>query len=214
MITRGPIPLGKTVTIIDEISTGGSPGQQEIHASVESDSVLVSLFAEVVSGTLDVSVYTLTEEGKETEVISFPQLTAPTSELLLKKAAVVMSRIKVVATYTGNSTFEVRARGINAGETSVKVLGASDGRASQITIATTPTLIIPVSLSDRAGLVIKNFSTSKTIYLGFTAGEATASNGYPLGPGEAMAMDVAAGVTLYAVSDSPSTDLRILEAGA
>lgn len=209
-IDKGKIPHQVTCTLIDEATTGA--GTTEVQASIEGDSVVVSLFAEVVSGTLDVTVYTLTEDGKEVEIISFPQLTAPTSELLLKKAALAMSRIRVEATYTGSATYEVRAKPISAGETSVRLLGASEGKASQITIPNTATVLIPASLQDRSGLIIKNFDNSKTIYLGYTLAEATTGNGYPVGPGESIGMDIAAGVTIYAISDSPSADVRIMEA--
>jgi hypothetical protein len=209
-IDKGKIPHQVTCTLIDEATSGA--GTTEVQASIEGDSVVVSLFAEVVTGTLDVTVYTLTEDGKELEIISFPQLSAPTSELLLKKAALAMSRIRVEATYTGQATYEVRAKPISAGETSVRLLGASEGKASQITIPSTATVLIPASLTDRSGLIVKNFDNSKTIYLGYTLAETTTGNGYPLGPQESMGMDIAAGVTIYAISDSPSADVRIMEA--
>lgn len=209
-VDKGKIPYQVTCTLIDESTSGA--GTTEVQASIEGDSVVISLFAEVVSGTLDVTVYTLTEEGKELEIISFPQLTAPTSELLLKKAALAMSRIRVEAIYTGSATYEVRAKPISAGETSVRLLGASEGSASQTTVPDSVTVLIPAALTDRSGLIIKNFSQNKTIYLGFTSGEATYANGYPIGPGESMGMDLAAGVALYAIADTPSADVRIMEA--
>ena len=58
-ITKGAIPLGKTCTLLDITNTSGA-GSEIVYSSVESDSVLISAFAEVVSGTLDIQVFTLT----------------------------------------------------------------------------------------------------------------------------------------------------------
>lgn len=207
----GPIPYGKTETIINKVATVAGSVTEYFH--IESDSVLMSLFADVVSGTLTVSVYTLTEEGKEVGIVNFPVLAAPTSELLLKKAAAAMSRIKVVATYSGATTFEVRARSIGAGEASVKILGPANGEASKTSITNTATAVIPASTVDRTGMILKNWSQSGILYLGFTQAEANPTTGYPITPGESLGMDVAAGVVIWAVSDSGTIDVRIMEAG-
>jgi hypothetical protein len=210
MAIIGPIPYGKTETIISRTAIIAGTITEYFH--IESDSVLVSVFADVVSGTLDVSVYTLTEEGKEIGIITFPQLSAPTSELLLKKAAAAMSRIKVVATYSGATTFEVRARSIGAGESTVKILGASSGQTSAGTVTVTPSVLIAASLGDRTGLIIKNYSPSATIFLGYTLAAANPTTGYPLGPGESLGMDISSGVALYAVASAGTVDIRIMVA--
>ena len=124
-----------------------------------------------------------------------------------------MSRIKIVATYTGDCTFEVRGRGISAGETSVKLLGATTAKASQQNITTAVVLLIPSSLADRGGMVVKNNNTSGTLYLGFTAAEAILSNGYPIGPKESLGLDVSSGVAVYVRSDVGTVDVRLLEGG-
>ena len=210
MAIIGAVAQGKTNTIINESTTVA--GIITEYFTVETDSVLISLYADVVSGTLDVSVYTLTDNGKELGVITFPQLTAPTSELLLKKAAVVMSRVKVVATYTGATTFEVRARGISTGETSVKIIGAATGKTSKETVTTSTTILIPAALNDRSGLILKNFSTTGTLYIGYTLIEATSLVGYPISPGESLGMDISSGVAVYAVASAGTIDVRIMEA--
>jgi hypothetical protein len=209
MANIGPIPYGKTETIMTVQAAVSGSRTEYFH--IESDSVLISLFADVVSGTLDVTVYTLTEEGKEVVIINFPQLAAPTSDLLLKKAAAAMSRIKVVATYSGATTFEIRARSIGAGESSVKILGASQAKASQLTVGTSPTLLFPISLTDRAGMIVKNNGTSAILYLGYTVAEATTGNGYPIGPGESIGIDVGSGATVYGRAASGTIDVRLME---
>lgn len=212
MAIIGALALGKTETIVSE--TASIAGSKSVDFTVESDSILISVYAEVVSGSLSISVYTLTDNGKEVAVINFPVLTAPTSELLLKKAAAVMSRVKVVATYSGATTFEVRARGINAGETSVKLLGSSSGKASQVSVGTTPMPLFPVSLQDRAGLIVKNNSNSGILYIGYSIGEAVVGNGYPIGAGESLGIDIGSGVIVYARSDVGTLDIRLMESGS
>lgn len=212
MAIIGPIPHGKTETVMNLVTT--SAGTRIEYFSVEADSVLISLFAEVVSGTLDVSVYTLTEEGKELQVITFPTLNAPTSELLLKKAAAVMSRIKVVATYSGASTFEVRARAIGAGETSVKILGASQAKASQLTVGIIPTPLFPVSLTDRAGMIVKNNGTTAILYIGYSIAETASGIGYPIGPGESLGIDLGSGSTIYGRASTGTIDVRLMESAS
>lgn len=209
MAIIGALAHGKTETILNEASSGA--GSQTVEFTVESDSILISLFADVVSGSLTVSVYTMTDSGKEVGVINFPVLSAPTSELLLKKAAAVMSRVRVVATYTGATVFEVRARGINAGETSVKILGASGGNVGPVSITATASLVFPISLTDRNGLIIKHNSPSGILYLGFSLAQATAVDGYPLYPYESLGIDLGGGATLYAMASTGTIDVRTME---
>lgn len=206
----GPIAVGKTMTVFTTNATAAGSDSRDF--SIESDSILVSLFVDSVGGDLDVVVYTMTESGKELEIIRFPTISAPTVELLLKKAAAAMSRIRIEATYTDAATFEVRAKGITAGQTDVKISGAANFQVSQKTISTTAELLIPASLTDREGLVIKNFS-GNTLYIAETLAKAITGTAYPLSPGESLGMDLASGAELYAVADSGTIDVRIAEAG-
>lgn len=214
---RGPLPQGKTATIM-----GSQNGASDLEGtlvkefSLDADSILVSLFATSVAGTLDVSVSTFTEEGKEVNVITFPQVTTTSTSLVIRKAAAVMSNIRVTATAAGGAaTFEVRARGIGTGEASVRILAANEAKASQTDVSTSATLLIPAALNDRAGLVIKNNNATagNILYIGFTLAEATTGNGYPLGPLEALGIDVSAGQEVYAIG-STTIDVRILEASS
>lgn len=207
----GPIPLGKTYTVMDEAPSAAGSITREF--SIEADSVLVSLYVESISGDIDVQVYTLTEQGKELEVITFPTISSPTTELLLEKAAAVMSRIKIVATFTAATVFEIRAKGISAGETSVRILGSAQGKTSQIDVGTgSPTILIPSALSFRAGVMIKNYSSTGVLYLGYTLAEAVTGNGWPLEPGQVFTADMASGAVLYGLADSGTIDVRIMEA--
>jgi len=207
-----PVHRAKTSTILDIEATEAGSISQEF--ATDADSVLISLFAESVSGTLDVVVYTLTEEGKTLPVIIFPQLTAATSNLVIKKAAAIMSRLKVEAIYSDATAFEVRARGIGVGTTSVKILGANEGKSSQRDIGTTAESIIPSSLSDRVGIIVRNNSPTGTLYLGYTSAEASPGNGYPLEAGESLGIDLAAGAELFGEASSGTIDVRVMEASS
>ena len=151
-------------------------------------------------------------EGEEVPVITFPDITAPTSELLLKKAAVGLSNMKLCITHTGDAEVSVYGKGLTAGEASVRVLGASSIKTSQVDATSAGTLLVPAALTDRAGMVVKNYSGTATLYLGESLAASVAANGYPLSPGEAMGIDIAAGVELYGRSSGVDIDVRILEA--
>lgn len=204
--------LGKTTKIFDGQLTGS--GTECIEFTLDdADSILASLYVRsVTSGTVSAVVYTQSISGEEVAVITFPDVTAPTSELLLKKAAVGLSNMKLCITHTGDAEVSVYGKGINTGEASVRVLGASSIKTSQIDATSSGTLLVPAALTDRAGMVVKNYSGTETLFLGETLAASVVGNGYPLSPGEAMGIDIAAGVELYGRSGGADIDVRILEA--
>lgn len=209
--TTSPIPVGKTSPLL--IVPDPTIGDWEVHFSLDADSVLFSLYVGALpSGSLTVTAYAVADEGKEVEIVSFPTITSPTANLLLRKAAVSLSRVRVVISSTGPATFDLRARGISAGETSVKIESAPNLLTSQLTVSTTPLSILSSSLTDRSGIVIRNWG-STTVYLGETSAKATSAVGYPLGAGESIGIDIQAGQVVYGATAAGSTDLRIFEAG-
>lgn len=210
--TTIPLPVGKTTPLlrVEHPEQGG----WEVFFSLDADSVLMSLYVgSIASGSLDITVYTYAEEGKEVSIITFPSISGPTGELLLRKAAATMSNIRVVVTATGPVVFDLRARGISAGETSVKIQSAADLSTSQLTVGTTPLSILPSVLTDRQGVVIRNWSTTDTLYVAESIAKATSVVGYPLGPGESIGIDITAGQVLYGVAQPTSVDVRIMQAG-
>lgn len=214
--TRVPcrVVLGKTLQIFDGQLTGS--GETCIDFTLDdSDSLLASLYVRsVTSGTVSAVVYTVTVTGEKVAVITFPDITAPTTELLLKKAAVGLSNMQLCITHTGDAEVSVYGKGLTAGEASVRVLGASEIRTSQVNVGTSPTLLIPAALTDRAGMVIKHWSTSGVLYIAEGSPEAVLSTAYPMEAKEAMGIDVAAGVEIWAVADAGTIDVRILEANS
>ncbi len=201
-------------TQILNVQAAGSGSSQRDFA-IQSDAVLLTLYAGGVSGTLSVIVYAIGPNGTvlSPALVTFPALSSPTSQLLIERSGVVPGALRVVATYTGACDFEVNARAVFAGTSDTKILGSVNWEVSQVTVGTSPVLLIPSALTDRQGLLVKNWSTSQTLYIGETSSKATSATGYPLAPRDAIAMDVASGSQVYAVSDAPGADARIVQAG-
>lgn len=209
-----PLTRGKEFPIMDEETSGAGTTEQTL--AIDADTVLVSVQATVVSGNLDIEVFTETPEGQSASVIQFPTLSAPTTTLQMREPTTsqVMSRLRFRAVYTGSCTFKVRARGLGRGQSNIRIQGNSSWDASQVDVSTTPIEIIPAALVDRQGLVILNNNLSSgKLYIGPTALKSTVSNGYPIGPQQAIALDIDANSSVYGVADVGTIDLRILEAG-
>jgi hypothetical protein len=209
------IQVGVTCSLIDGTCAAGETINKEFILNEGTESVLMSLFAEEVNDTLDVTVYTLTEAGKEVEVISFPQLVAPTTDLLLRRAATGMQRFRVEATCGagGTATFEVRAKGLTAGELSVNIQGADDWNVLNATVTTTRGVLIAASLTDRNGLLIRNANFTGTEILRVAESEAKLISGVwaSVLPGESIQPDLQAGNEVWAESSSGSIRVEIVE---
>lgn len=206
------INTGTQERLIKEVTEGAGSTVKE--GSIRSDSLVATVYVDSVSsGTLTITVRTLTDNGKEVDIINFPVISAPTTDLLLKKSGVSMQRFKVTATYTGVCEYEVYVRAIEGvGESSVRIIGPANLSTSSVTVGTSPQVLLASSLTDRNGLTIKNYSGTGTLFVSEDSGKLTA-DAWPVAPGEVWFLDVASGVTLYAVSTSGSLDIRIAEAG-
>lgn len=204
---------GTQERLISETTSGAGTTSKE--GSVASDTLLVSLWVNSISsGSLTVTAYTLTDEGKQVQIISFPVLTSGTTDLLLKKSAISLQRFKVTATYTGACSYEVYVRAISAGETTARILGSASWAVNQATVGVSPILLIPAVIADRRGLIIRNHSTSgQTVYVGESPATATIALGFPITPGESFAVDLESGAAIYAVSDNAGADVRYAQAG-
>lgn len=212
-MSSGVLQSGKTLLIFSETVT--SAGTQTRTFTLDSDTFQTSLFVSSITGQLDVTIYTVTQEGREKEVITYPNVTSPSTQLDLKKAATAMGVVKVVAVYTGACSFELRAKGLSSGETSAKIQSANTARATKVIIPTPGKILLTAALSDRKGVIIRNWSTTNTVYLGFSISEANPANGYPLKPQEALAIDIGAGAALYGdIQNAGTADVRIIEAGS
>lgn len=210
-MSSGVLQSGKTLLVFSE--TVQSAGSQSRIFTLDSDTFQTSLFVASITGSLSITISTLTQEGREKEVISYDNITSASTQLDLRKAATAMGVVKVVAVYTGPCSFELRAKGLSSGETSAKILSANVAKASQITVYTSPVILLAAALSDRKGVIVKNNSNNGTLYVGFSQAQASSTVGYPLGKGEALSLDVGAGATLWGVASTGLIDVRIIEAG-
>lgn len=191
-----------------------SAGSKAYDGSVMTDSLLATLWVDSVSsGNLTVEVFTLTDDGKQLLLFAFPVVSSGTVNLLLKKAAVTLQRFRVVATYTGACQYEVYVRAVNgAGEASVKIVGAATLETSATPITASPGVLIASTLTDRNGLIIKNYTGSGTLFVSEDIAKLPAQ-AWPISPGETWFLDIAAGVTIYGVSSGSSLDVRIAQSG-
>ncbi len=105
------IETGTQEQVLAEITLGA--GSTVAEGSVKSDSILVSLWVTSISGTLDVVIQTLTDEGKLVEVFHTSTISAPTPTLITRASGPILQRFRIVATYTGVCDYEIYVRGIN-----------------------------------------------------------------------------------------------------
>jgi hypothetical protein len=207
----GPVELGRTIPVFRETLAVAETRSKTVLLS--ADSCLVSLWVgSITSGSITVTVTTITEVGKEFEVISFPPVTGPTANLLLKKASLAMSRVRINVAATGPCAFEVDLKGISAGEASTKQVGSANATAVKYTATGTPSILIPSSLVDRTAVQIQNNGPTGILYLGFSLAEATLANGFPVPVGGQWVGDLASGQVIYSVTSGPSIDVRTVQA--
>jgi hypothetical protein len=206
------IQNGVQSRVIQESTTAA--GSTSVDGSIQSDSLIATLWVDsITSGTLSVSIYTLTDNGKELLLFSFPDITSVSTNLLLRKAGVSMQRFKVVATYTGTCSYEVHVRAVDgAGESSVKILGSTALVTDTLTVTTTPAILIPAALQDRNGLSLLNYSGGGTLFVSEDITKLPA-RAWPIQPGGGWSLDIQAGVTIYAVSSSGTLEIRSAESG-
>jgi hypothetical protein len=205
------LQAGGQERVLGETTTG--PGYTSREGSIKSDSLLATLWVGSLTGSLQVTVLTLTQEGREVELFSFPLVVAGTTNLLLRKSGVSLQRFKVLATYSGVATYEVYIRAVEgAGESSVKIVSSGSLVTSALSISTTPSILIASSLGDRTGITIKNYSGGGTLFISESLAKLPAQ-AWPLGVGEVWSLDIQAGVTLYGVSSSGIINVRVAEAG-
>lgn len=205
---------GRSEQIINETTTGA--GSTVRDNSILADSLMVSIWVpDITSGTLQITVYNLTDSGAEVELMSFPVLTAPTSNTYLRKLKLSSPNFRIKAVYTGVCTYEVQAKAITGpGETSISLLGSSNWSVGQAMVGTSPQVLIPAAIQDRRGFIIRNFSTSgQVVYVAESAGNATASLGFPIPAGEVFTLDIASGAVVYIVSSASGADVRYAQAG-
>jgi hypothetical protein len=182
--------------------------------SVQSDAALFLLWVNSTSGNITVEVFGILADDKEALILTFPTINQATTELVQKRTGTVPTRLRVKVTCTAAFNFELSARAAATGSSDTRVLGGTSLKISKKTINGVPSLLVPASLVDRNAIAIKNWSSSGTIYVAETITKANSANGWPIGPKDALGLDIQAGVELYAVADGGPCDIRIIESGS
>ena len=201
---------GTQSTLIKESTS--QPGTTSRDVGIETDAILLALVVTSITGTLDINVYSVAD-GQKSLLLSFPQVTAATTSVLLRRSAITTSSVHIEATYSGQCSYTLQARAVGAGASDTKILGAGGWKVSQQTLGTTAALLVPVAFNDRAGVLIRNWSVTQTIYVAESSASADPGIGYPLAPKETIAIDIAAGAEVWGESDAAGADVRIVEAG-
>lgn len=182
--------------------------------SIQSDAALFLLWVNSVADNIIIDVYGILDDGsKETLLLSFPKITSPSIEISQKRTGTVSTRLRVRITYTGACNYELSARAVATGSSDTRILGGASLKVSKKTVNSVTSLLVPASLVDRAAIAIKNWSSSGTIYVAETAAKANQNNGWPIGPKDALGLDIQAGVELYATAVDGPCDIRIIESG-
>lgn len=209
------IPNDKQRQIVKDNPSAAATKYYDI--TLENASVLISFFVRSVSGTIDVTVESYNDSAAEfVEIIAFPQISAPTTNLLLKKASVAMDNCRVKVVYTAACDFTIHGKGLTIGSTDAKLLGAEAGDTTTANITSgTAQVLIPSALTSRAGVMFHNFNTASAdiLYWSYSQAKATTALGFPLYPGGVVTMDIDSGVTIYATSGGSTVDVRVVEVG-
>ena len=215
--------IGDLHIVASECPTEASVYDECFH--VATSGLLLSLFVQETTGTVDVDIYTLTKKGHQKLIDSFPQITGPTTEILLRKQVEVHDQIRVVITTSDAAKFDIRAKGVEASLASVAILGAEAADNFGILMDTTPRLLIPVSLAGQSNVSIINANPlgGATLYVGFKS-TITATNAAAVGvsdpdaatpvpPGGSIGLSVTAGLSVYGLASTGTVDVRIIQLG-
>ena len=205
------IEAGRSRTILKE--TKASAGVTREYVAIDAEGALISLYVGQIMGTLNVTVYTLTDEGKRQKLFDFPSVTVATPELVIKTISPTLNLLQIECTYSGACDYEVVIRGISSGQVSTRLLSPGSISAKQAIVGTSPAILIPATTETRNSVLIKNIAAAGTIYLGGTIAEANAATGFPLTVGESIVIDIAGGQAVYAIGTSVGMDIRYMEAG-
>lgn len=204
-------------TGLQEIVINASPSSAGVitkDLSIQSDAALFLLWVNSTAGDITVEIYgILDSDGREVFLASFPKINAPSIEISQKRTGTAPTRLRVKVTHTGACSFELSARAVSTGSSDTRILGGASLKVSKKTVNSVASLLVPSSLVDRAAIAIKNWSTSGTIYIGETIAKANQNSGWPIGPRDALGIDIQAGVELYAIAVDGPCDIRIIESG-
>lgn len=198
------------IVLLEDLAAGAT---KEKCFTVQASGALLSLYVQELTGTLDVNVYTLTRTGEEKLIDTFPQISAPTTELVLRKQVEVHDQLRVEVITSGAAKYDIRAKGVESSLASVEVRGADTWSVTNETVTDTPAVLISSDLEDRNGLMIRNANFSGVEILRVAESEAKLLAGVYASvlPGEALQPDIRAGNEVWAESDGANIRVEITE---
>ena len=113
--------------------------------SIQSDAALFLLWVDSVVGTITVEVYgILDNDNKEVLLLSFPVLSAATTEIVQKRTGTAPTRLRVKVIHTGACSYELSARAVSTGSSDTRILGGSSLKMSKKTVNNVPGDCCPV----------------------------------------------------------------------
>jgi len=204
------VEAGRTLTAIKEAPAAAGVTSKLV--SISSEGALISLFVNSIMGSLNIAVYTLTEDGKKQKLFDFPQINTSTPELVIKTVSPTLQLIELECTYNGPCDYEIHVRGISSGQVSTKILAPGTLSAKRVLHGTIPGVLIPATTENRSSVLIKNLSNG-TLFIGGTLAEANTATGFPVASGESIVIDIAGGQAVYAIGTNVGMDIRYMEAG-
>jgi len=99
-------------------------------------------------------------------------------------------------------------------DSDTRVLGSEAFTVDQVTITTgVAQVLIPTQTNKRYSIAIRNHNPigGSTLYIAETAAKATTALGWPILPQAGITITIGEGVTIYAVGDTASVDVRLAE---
>lgn len=111
---HGVLSLGVSRPFIDGAYTGGGTIER-LYVSV-SGGVAIGAFIRSITGTVNIKCYTAGkgDREEELEIITFPTISSPTTEIMLRHSPKALSFIRLVVTYSGDVDLLITAQNITA----------------------------------------------------------------------------------------------------
>jgi hypothetical protein len=125
MISGSPIQQGKTLPIIQASDLAARTRAEEF--GIDSDGILVALQVTAITGTLQLTVDTLGLDNEYKTALTFPVQSGPTSQLVIRTAVNVLSRIRITSVASGAATYKVWAKAISRGGAAADDAGGGTG---------------------------------------------------------------------------------------
>jgi hypothetical protein len=82
---------------------------------------------------------------------------------------------------------------------------------AQVSVDTNAVLLVADPLPERSAVMVRNLSTTASLYIAFTEADATTAAGWPLRPGEIWRGAVAPGLEVWGAASAGTIDVRVMQ---